>query len=147
MHKFAVCIHLLSVLDLFLCLVTIATSFVILLLHGGFCPVCIKHHSCTWLWISLFNSRNLYNILLFFFFRRWTSFNWRFWPSQRHPSTLLYLRHRLTNFWSSFDQRPVWCCPPIYIWVFLLVKGFHLNIFLVVLASGILCIWPNQLNL
>ena len=27
----------------------------------------------------------------------------------------------------------------------LVVKGYHLNIFLVVLASGILCIWPNQL--
>jgi hypothetical protein len=29
----------------------------------------------------------------------------------------------------------------------LVVKGFHLNIFLVALASGILCIWPNQLSL
>jgi hypothetical protein len=29
----------------------------------------------------------------------------------------------------------------------LVVKGFHLNIFLVSLASGILCIWPNQLSL
>jgi len=27
------------------------------------------------------------------------------------------------------------------------VKGFHLNIFLVALASGILCMWPNQLSL
>jgi len=29
----------------------------------------------------------------------------------------------------------------------LVVKGFHLNIFLAALASGILCIWPNQLSL
>ena len=29
----------------------------------------------------------------------------------------------------------------------LVVKGFHLNIFLAVLASGILCILPNQLSL
>jgi len=29
----------------------------------------------------------------------------------------------------------------------LVVKAFHLNIFLVALASGILCIWPNQLSL
>ena len=73
-------------------------------------------------------------LFFFFFFRRWTSFNWRFWPSQWHLSTLLYPGHRLTNFWSSFDQGHVWWCPPIYIWVFLLVKGFHLNIFLAALA-------------
>ena len=29
----------------------------------------------------------------------------------------------------------------------LVVKGFHLNIFLAALVSGILCIWPNQLSL
>ena len=29
----------------------------------------------------------------------------------------------------------------------LLVRGFHLNIFLTVLVSGILCMWPNQLSL
>ena len=29
----------------------------------------------------------------------------------------------------------------------LVVKGFHLNISLVALAAGILCIWPNQLSL
>jgi len=29
----------------------------------------------------------------------------------------------------------------------LLVRGFHLNIFLIVLVSGILCTWPNQLSL
>ena len=29
----------------------------------------------------------------------------------------------------------------------LVVKVFHLNIFLAALASGILCIWPNQLSL
>ena len=45
-----------------------------------------------------------------------------FWPSQRHPSTLLYPGHRLTNIWSPFDQGPLWYCPPIYIWVFLLVS-------------------------
>ena len=61
------------------------------------------------------------SFFFFFFFKRWTSFNWMFWPSQ-HPSTFLYPGHRLTNFWSSFDQGPVWCCPPIYIWVFLLVS-------------------------
>ena len=59
--------------------------------------------------------------IFFFFFWRWTSFNWRFWPFQRHPSTLLYPGHWLSNFWSSFDQGPVRCCPPIYVWVFLLV--------------------------
>ena len=30
---------------------------------------------------------------------------------------------------------------------YLLVRGFHLNIFLTVLVSGILCTWPNQLSL
>ena len=69
---------------------------------------------CLWLAINTLKH--------YFFFRRWTSFNWRSWPSQRHPSTLLYPGHRLTNFLSSFDQGPVWCCPPIYIWVFLLVS-------------------------
>jgi len=29
----------------------------------------------------------------------------------------------------------------------LVVKGFHLNIFLAALVSGILCTWPNQLSL
>jgi len=29
----------------------------------------------------------------------------------------------------------------------LLVRGFHLNIFLTVLVPGILCTWPNQLSL
>jgi len=29
----------------------------------------------------------------------------------------------------------------------LLVRGFHLNIFLTFLVSGILCTWPNQLSL
>jgi len=29
----------------------------------------------------------------------------------------------------------------------IVVKGFHLNIFLLALASGILCIRPNQLSL
>ena len=29
----------------------------------------------------------------------------------------------------------------------LVVKGFHLNIFLVALASDILCKWPNQLSI
>ena len=29
----------------------------------------------------------------------------------------------------------------------LLVKGFQLNIFLILLVSGILCTWPNQLSL
>ena len=29
----------------------------------------------------------------------------------------------------------------------LLVRGSHLNIFLTVLVSGILCMWPNQLSL
>ena len=60
-------------------------------------------------------------LLLLLLFWRWTSFISRFWPSQRHPSTMLYPGHRLTNFWSSFDQGPVWC-PPIYIWVFLSVS-------------------------
>ena len=29
----------------------------------------------------------------------------------------------------------------------LVVKGFHLNIFLAALASGILCVWPNRLSI
>ena len=35
----------------------------------------------------------------------------------------------------------------LYLGLGLMVKGFHLNIFLAALASGILCIWPNQLSL
>ena len=35
---------------------------------------------------------------IFFFIRHWTSFSWRFWPSQQHPSILLYPDHRLSNF-------------------------------------------------
>ena len=61
-------------------------------------------------------------LLLLLLLQALNPFNWKFWPSQRHPPTLLYPGHRLTNFWSSFDQGPVWCCPPIYIWVFLLVS-------------------------
>ena len=87
---------------------------------------CFERDSETWARASVSSregKKDTLNILLFFFFfRRWTSFNWRFWPSQRHPSTLLYPGHRLTNFLSSFDQGPVWCCPPIYIWVFILVS-------------------------
>ena len=83
------------------------------------------HLKCTVLQMKWQHLRQLYvkikNFFFFFFFRRWTSFKWRFWTSQRHPSTLLYPGHRLTNFWSPFDQGPVWCCTPIYIWVFLLV--------------------------
>jgi len=37
-----------------------------------------------------------YNVV-FFFIRHWISFSWRFWPSQRHPSILLYPEHRLSN--------------------------------------------------
>jgi len=72
-----------------------------------------------------------------FFFRRWTSLNWKFWPSQRRPSTLLYLGHRLSNFLSSFDRGPVWCCPPIYAWVFFLVSWLRDSIWL--------WIWPPQI--
>jgi len=54
MHKFAVCIYLLSVLDLFLCLLTIAISFCAFVVTQWFCPVCIKHNSCLWPGISLF---------------------------------------------------------------------------------------------
>ena len=43
-----------SVLDLFLCLLTIAISFCAFVVTQWYCPVCIKHHSCTWLGLSLF---------------------------------------------------------------------------------------------
>jgi len=33
--------------------------------------------------------------------------NWRFWSSQRHPSTLFDPEHRLTNFLSLFNQGSV----------------------------------------
>jgi len=43
-----------SVHDLFLCLLTIAICFCAFVVTQWFCPVCIKHHSCTWLGIRLF---------------------------------------------------------------------------------------------
>jgi len=79
-----------------------------------------------------------------------TSFNWRLWPSQRHPSTLLYPGHRLTNFFIFIWPRScTMLSSHLYLGlsVVLVVEGFHLNIILVALASGILCIWPNQLSL
>jgi len=48
--------------------------------------------------------------LFFFFIRHWTFFNWRFWPSQRYPSTLLYLGHRwMMCFILGFSITAVHC--------------------------------------
>jgi len=38
--------------------------FLCFLVTRWFVPVCIKHHSCIWLGISLFDSRHLYNNVL-----------------------------------------------------------------------------------
>ena len=96
------------------------------------------------------NSYFFFFFFFFFFFRRWTSFNWRFWPSQRHPTTLLYPGHRLSNFFIFIWPRSCMMLPShlhLGLPLGLSVKGFHLNTFLVALASGILCTWPNQLSL
>jgi len=47
--------------------------------------------------------------------RRWTLFScWKFWPSQRPPSSIsLNLGRKLSSFWSLFGKCPVWCYPPI----------------------------------
>ena len=80
----------------------------------------------------------------FFFIRRWTSFSWRFWPSQRHPY-ILVIQFLIFIWWRS--------CIILSSHLFLglpfglLIKGFHLSIFLVVLISGILYMWPNQPSL
>ena len=47
--------------------------------------------------------------------------SWKFWPSQRPLSTFLDPGRRLSSFWSSFGRCPVWCYPPICIWVFLVI--------------------------
>jgi len=51
--------------------------------------------------------------------RRWTSFNWKFWPSQRPLSISLDPGRRLSSFGTSSGKCPVWCYPPICTWVFL----------------------------
>ena len=56
-----------SVLDLFLYLLTTAISSCAFVVTQWFCPVCIKHHSCTWLGISLFGSKHLYITLDMFY--------------------------------------------------------------------------------
>ena len=43
---------------------TIAMSSYAFLVTQWFVPVCIKHHPCTWLGISLFDSRHLYNYII-----------------------------------------------------------------------------------
>ena len=55
--------------------------------------------------------------------RGWTFFNcWKFWPSQRPPSSIsLDPGRKLSNLWSSFGKCPVWCYPPICTWVFLVI--------------------------
>jgi len=63
MHKFAVCIYLLSVLDLFLCLLTIAISFCALMLHSGFVPSVLNVIHVLDLESVCFDSKCLYYIL------------------------------------------------------------------------------------
>jgi hypothetical protein len=41
------------------------------------------------------------------FSRRWTSFSWKFWPSQRSLSVSLDPGRRLSSFRSSFGNCPV----------------------------------------
>ena len=53
--------------------------------------------------------------------RRWTSFSWKFWPSQRPHFVSLDPGRRLSSFWSSVGKCPVWCYPPICTWVFLVI--------------------------
>jgi len=47
--------------------------------------------------------------------------SWKFWPSQWPLSTSLDPGRRLSSFWSSFGRCPVWCYPPIFTWVFLVI--------------------------
>ena len=53
--------------------------------------------------------------------RRWTSFSWKFWPSQRPLSISLDPGRRLSSFGSSVGKCPDWCYPPICTWVFIVI--------------------------
>ena len=82
--------------------------------------------------------------------RRWTSFSWKFWPSQRPLSISLDPGRRLYQILILIWQMScLMLSSHLYLSLpcDLLVRGFQLNIFLTVLASGILCTWPNQLSL
>jgi len=86
----------------------------------------------------------------FFFFRRWTSFNWRF-------DLLNDILPLCSQSWTQVNQFLIFIWPRscmmlsshLYLGLLLglVVKGFHLHIFLSALVSAILCIWPNQLSL
>ena len=74
----------------------------------------------------------------------------KFWPSQRPLSTSLDPGRRLSSFFIFIWQMSCLILSShLYLGLpcDLLVRGFQLNIFLTVLVSGILCIWPNQLSL
>ena len=89
-------------------------------------------------------------IIFFFFFRHWTSFSvWKLWPSQRHLSISLRSRTQVVQFLTFIWQMSCLTSSHRYFGLpcDLLVRGFHLNIFLTVLVSGILRTWPNQLSL
>jgi hypothetical protein len=64
MHIIALCTHSSTIACcayLTCSSVTIAISFYAFLITQWFVSVCIKHHSCTWLGISLSDSKHLYN--------------------------------------------------------------------------------------
>ena len=76
--------------------------------------------------------------------------SWKFWPSQRPLSISLDPGRRLSSFFIFIWQMScLMFSSHLYLGLprDLLVRGFQLNIFLTVLVSGILCMWPNQLSL
>ena len=79
--------------------------------------------------------------------RGWTSFSWKFWPSQRPLFISLDAGYPVSIF--NWQMSCLMLSSHLYLGLpcDLLVRGFQLNIFLTVLVSGILCMWPNQLSL
>jgi hypothetical protein len=67
-HKIAFCIHFTT----FTCCLCLTCSsvcnyshiFLCFYCYTVVCPVCIKHHPCTWLGISLFDSKHFYNFII-----------------------------------------------------------------------------------
>jgi len=76
--------------------------------------------------------------------------SWKFWPSQRPLSLFPRSWTQVIQFLIFIWQMScVMLSSHLYLGLpcDLLVRGFQLNIFLTVLVSGILCMWPNQLSL
>ena len=74
--------------------------------------------------------------------------SWKFWPSQRpfhFPRSWTQAIQFLIFIW---QMSCLMLSSHLYLGLpcDLLVRGFQLNIFLTVLVSGILCMWPNQLS-